>query len=337
MTLLDFDDQLPLWNDLELSDPTKHGLAALKFTSPTPIQISAIPHILSGHDVIGKASTGSGKTLAFAIPIFEYWQKHHGNSRKIEKLDGEEDDDDDDKKAGGDEPSFTSSPTALIISPTRELAHQITSHIVDLTTKSGLASPPTTVSVTGGLSLQKQTRQLTQFGGADIVVATPGRLWELLREGRGFVDWVRGVKFLVFDEADRVLQEGHYQEVEEVLNLLRRDSDEDDDLSEEQEEEEQSRPAKGNQRPKVMIERQVLVFSATFSKDLQKKLAGKLSYKSQAGGLMGQKESLEFLLRKLPFREENPKWLDMNPVVQMTTNLKEGMVECGNMEKVCIT
>jgi len=246
-------------------------------------------------------------------------------------LDGEEDDD---AKVDGDEPSFTSSPTALIISPTRELAHQITSHIVDLTTKSGLASPPTTVSVTGGLSLQKQTRQLTQFGGADIVVATPGRLWELLREGRGFVDWIRGVKFLVFDEADRVLQEGHYQEVEEVLNLLQRDNGDDDDLVEEQEEEGKS--AKNNKSSKAVTERQVLVFSATFSKDLQKKLAGKLSYKSQTGGLMGQKESLEFLLRKLPFREENPKWLDMNPVIQMTSNLKEGMVECGNMEKVCV-
>lgn len=330
--MLDFDDQLPLWNELELSDPTKRALAALKFTSPTPIQSSAIPHILSGHDVIGKASTGSGKTLAFGIPIFEYWQKHRGNSHKAEKLNGEEDD----VKGDGDEPSFTSSPTALVISPTRELAHQITSHIVDLTTKSGLASPPTTVSVTGGLSLQKQTRQLTQFGGADIVVATPGRLWELLREGRGFVDWIRSVKFLVFDEADRVLQEGHYQEVEEVLNLLQRDNGDDDDLSEEQEEEE-SKPAKNIKKLKAMSERQVLVFSATFSKDLQKKLAGKLSYKSQTGGLMGQKESLEFLLRKLPFREENPKWLDMNPVVQMTANLKEGMVECGNMEKVCGT
>lgn len=101
------------WAHLDLSSPTLAALSKLGFARPTPIQSAAIPEVLLGHDVIGKASTGSGKTLAFGIPILESWLQTYG------ELDDEE------RKAARP-------PTALIMSPARELAHQLTSHIKSL-------------------------------------------------------------------------------------------------------------------------------------------------------------------------------------------------------------
>ncbi|KAF3936807.1 hypothetical protein ABW19_dt0203727 [Dactylella cylindrospora] len=317
----DVEIDLPAWEPLSLSPYTLRSLQKLGFTDPTPIQKLSIPSIVAGHDLIGKAATGSGKTLAFGIPIFEHWLSSLKDRVTIGKLSGEE-------ESGSDAEKLRNPLTALILSPTRELAHQITEHIEALISSSGVASPPQVVSLTGGLSIQKQIRKLTQLGGADIVVATPGRLWEILSEKSGFTQWFRKTRFLVVDEADRVLQEGHFKEVEEILDLLARDAQE--------EEVAQNPQAYGtiktikNSRPK---DRQILVFSATFSKDLQKKLSGKQSFKNSATGLLSDKDSLDYLLKKLPFREGHPQWVDVNPVDQMAENLREGIVECGNMEK----
>jgi ATP-dependent RNA helicase DDX24/MAK5 len=273
------------WVPLRLSPRLLSALAKLKFSKPTPIQASAIPHILRGHDVIGKASTGSGKTLAFAIPIVEKW------------LDLAEESEDSTTRSG---------PIALILSPTRELAHQLSEHIKDLC--SGLSSSPYVCSVTGGLAVQKQQRQLLK---ADIVIGTPGRLWEVLSSSTDLMNKFKGMSFLVVDEADRLLTEGHFKEAEELFNALDRyEAEEGADARE---------PSP----------RQTLVFSATFHKGLQQKLAGKGKY-----GLMNQEDSMEYLLKKLNFREEQPKFVDVNPISQMATGLKEGLVECGGMEKV---
>ncbi|KAK8096851.1 ATP-dependent RNA helicase [Apiospora kogelbergensis] len=274
------------WVRLDLSPELVSGLAKLKFSKPTKIQKAAIPPILAGHDVIGKASTGSGKTLAFGIPIVERWLETQGAEEASEPE--------------------SKDPIALILSPTRELAHQLTEHIKNLC--SGMPRSPFICSVTGGLSVHKQQRQLAK---ADIVIGTPGRLWEVLSSSSELMNKFKKIKFLVVDEADRLLAEGSFKEAEEILNGLDRYTTNED--------EEARKPSP----------RQTLVFSATFHKGLQQKLAGKGKY-----GLMNQEDSMEYLLKKLNFQEDNPKYIDMNPVQQMAEGLKEGLVECGALEKV---
>ena len=289
------------WASLQLSSQTLSSLAKLGFTAPTPIQSASIPEILSGHDVVGKASTGSGKTLAFGIPILE----HYLLTRKDKAAD---------EQSKGSERKLP--PVALILSPTRELAHQLATHLTDLcSTISG--TTPHIVTITGGLSLQKQQRMLTN---ADIIIGTPGRLWEIVSEGLGILSWLRQIKFLVVDEADRLLSEGHFKEVEEILNSL----DREDDPTEEDQGQRSSTSSGKHQR-------QTLVFSATFQKELQQKLAGK--GKPSESQLVGKQESMEYLLKKLNFREEKPKFIDVNPVSQMASGLKEGIVECAGLEK----
>ncbi|KAF3095871.1 ATP-dependent RNA helicase [Orbilia oligospora] len=317
----DLEVDLPAWESLSLSPYTLQALQKLTFTEPTPIQKLSIPSIIAGHDLIGKAATGSGKTLAFGIPIFEHWLSGSKDRAVPAKLLSEED-----KEA--DASKLTNPLSALILSPTRELAHQITEHIQALITASGVTSPPHVVSLTGGLSIQKQLRKLGQSGGADVVVATPGRLWEILSEKSGYTRWFRKTRFLVVDEADRVLQEGHFKEVEQILDVLTRDAEE-EDVAQNPEVYGTIKTIK-NSKPK---DRQILVFSATFSKDLQQKLSSKKSWKNSNSGLLNDKDSLDYLLKKLPFREEHPQWVDVNPVDQMAENLREGIVECGNMEK----
>ncbi|KAI1141331.1 DEAD-domain-containing protein [Hypoxylon sp. FL0543] len=280
------DVDLSAWVSLDLSPQILESLAKLKFSKPTPIQAAAIPQILAGHDVIGKASTGSGKTLAFGIPIVEKW------------LDLSEE---------ADSPQTESKvPLALVLSPTRELAHQLTDHIKNLC--AGLPNSPYVCSVTGGLSVHKQQRQLAK---ADIVIGTPGRLWEVLSSSSELMNSFKGIQYLVVDEADRLLTEGHFKEAAEIFNALDRfEADEDEEAD--------AAPSP----------RQTLVFSATFHKGLQQKLAGKGRY-----DLMSQQDSMEYLLKKLNFREEKPRFIDVNPVSQMAEGLKEGLVECGAMEK----
>lgn len=220
------DVDLSGWSKLSLSQPTLRALNALGFASPTAIQSLAIPRILQGHDLIGKASTGSGKTLAFGIPILE-----HILSLSDPK---------------------TSSPSALIIAPTRELAKQIVAHLEDIAKFSDGAM--TVVNITGGLAVQKQIRLLEKR--PSVIVGTPGRLWEVFDNANdvrnlNLASAMKAMKFLVLDEADRLLQDGHFGEIEKILDFVN------------------SGHAK-----------QTLVFSATFQKQLQQKLKGKKTFEA---------------------------------------------------------
>ncbi|AEO64191.1 58fae127-07c6-436c-ae6b-3e4dd311449e [Thermothielavioides terrestris] len=286
----DDDVDMSHWVPLGLSQQMLSAIARLKFAKPTAIQASAIPEVMNGHDVIGKAVTGSGKTLAFGIPIVESWLA---------------------KATNGIQTAEKKQPIALILSPTRELAHQIADHLKQLC--AGLVTSPYICSVTGGLAVQKQQRQLEK---ADIVIGTPGRMWEVMSTSNSVLTALRGVGFLVVDEADRLLKDGHFKEAEEILKALDRTAPGDDEEGSDDEDE----------APRHS--RQTLVFSATFNKALQQKLAGKARY-----NLMGEAESLEYLLKKLNFREPRPKFLDTNPVSQMAENLKEGLIQCGDLEK----
>ncbi|KAL7805302.1 P-loop containing nucleoside triphosphate hydrolase protein [Trichoderma aethiopicum] len=275
------------WVELNLSPRVVSAIAKLGFSKPTVIQQKTIPEILAGEDVIGKAQTGSGKTLAFGIPIVEKWLELY-----VDKANA--------KREG---------PTAVVLSPTRELAKQLSDHIKALC--DGLPTAPYVCTVTGGLSIQKQQRQLEK---ADIVIATPGRLWEVLDGDMSLQDSFTKIKFLVVDEADRLFKAGQFKEAEDIIGALdRRDpeadeDDEDDDLP----------------------PRQTLVFSATFDKNLQAKLVGRGKGSKAAAG--SDEEKMEYLMKCLKFRGE-PKYIDVNPVSQMAEGLKEGLIECGAMEK----
>ena len=283
------------WRSLKLSPDTLAGLSKLGFAKPTAIQSASIPEIIAGHDIIGKASTGSGKTLAFGIPIFEtFLETQHERKNQTDKA-----------------------PLALILAPTRELAHQLEGHLTELA--KGLPSrPPSIATLTGGLSLQKQQRLLKY---ADIVIGTPGRLWEIISTGHGIAASIKQIQYLVIDEADRLLSQGHFKELEEILNILDQPEATNDD--EEAAEEVQEEPTES--RP-----RQTLVFSATFHKGLSQRLTGKI----KPGSANMDKDSMEYLIAKLNFREETPKFIDVNPISQMAAGLKEGLVECAGTEKV---
>ncbi|KAI5301871.1 ATP-dependent RNA helicase, partial [Ascosphaera pollenicola] len=293
------------WDPLSLNPELQISISKLGFSTPTPIQSACIPPIIAGRDVIGKASTGSGKTLAFGIPIIQHYLKLGRNAVDANS-------------------KRSSYPIALILSPTRELAHQISNHISELSAR----APSVNLRIallTGGLSVQKQQRLLRH---ADVVIGTPGRTWDVIHTGSGLIGKLRKIKFLVIDEADRLLSEGHFKEVEDILGAIKRHDDDDDVDSEGEAEDDNEVDVEVD---KAEANRQTLVFSATFHKGLQQKLAGK--GKSLGGDLLNQQESMEYLLKKLQFRESKPLFIDVNPISQMAENLKEGILECPAMEK----
>lgn len=147
-------------------------------TQPTPIQVQAIPMLLAGKDVIGQSQTGTGKTLAFVLPILETIDK---NKPTVQ---------------------------ALIITPTRELALQITNEVTKLADKLGI----NVLSVYGGQDVDRQIHKLK--GGTQIVVGTPGRLMDHLRRKTIYLS---GVTKLVLDEADQMLHMGFLEDVEELV------------------------------------------------------------------------------------------------------------------------
>ncbi len=158
------------------------GIKAAGFTSPTPIQQEAIPHVLKGRDVLGLAQTGTGKTAAFTLPIWQQLTK--GPLRRVR---------------------------ALIVAPTRELAEQIYEATVTL----GKNTKVRSVSIYGGVSKRPQINALR--GGAEIVVACPGRLLDLASEGS--ID-LSQVEVLVLDEADRMCDMGFLPDIKRIIKLL---------------------------------------------------------------------------------------------------------------------
>ena len=280
------------WSELDLFTEVLEALSSQGFAEPTRIQKLAIPHVVLGKDVVGKAVTGSGKTLAFGIPIIQASLQSSDTERK--------------------------GPIALIIAPTRELAYQINKHLtavcVNLDRKIRL------VSVTGGLSIQKQQRQLET---ADIIIGTPGRLWEVFGGSTTLLEQLKAIRFLVIDEADRLLSDGHFKEVEEIVDGIKREVVQDDNL-----EEGQAIVKTGSAHI-----RQVLVFSATFHKGLQQKLTSKKK-NGPAKDLMDDNQAMDYLMRKLPFQKgQKPTFVDANPDSQMAENLVESIIECKAMEK----
>lgn len=177
------------FEDLKIIEPILRALKEEEYTNPTSIQEKAIPVILNRNDVLGSAQTGTGKTAAFAIPIIQHLyidRQQHNKPRKI---------------------------NALIITPTRELAIQIGDSFSTYGRHTGLRN----TVIFGGVKQNSQTKALRN--GVDILVATPGRLLDLINQG--FVR-LNDIEYFVLDEADNMLDMGFIHDIRKIIALLPR-------------------------------------------------------------------------------------------------------------------
>lgn len=179
MTLISFDS-------LDLIPQIRKALTDEGYTTPTPIQSEAIPLMLEGKDIFGIAQTGTGKTAAFAIPILQllHSQSKHNNRRVIK---------------------------ALICTPTRELAVQVSESFSSYGRHTGIRN----TVVFGGVGQLPQTRALEK--GVDVLIATPGRLLDLMNQG--FID-LKHLQIFVLDEADRMLDMGFIHDIKRILHEI---------------------------------------------------------------------------------------------------------------------
>lgn len=196
------------FTDLGLSEPLLKAVAQQGYDTPSPIQAQAIPAILKGQDVMAAAQTGTGKTAGFTLPLLE----NLTNGRKVK----------------------ANSIRALVLTPTRELAAQVSESVE----KYGAELPLSSTVVFGGVKINPQMMRLRK--GVDILVATPGRLLDLFSQNAIKFDQV---EVLVLDEADRMLDMGFIRDIKKIIQLL----------------------------PK---QRQNLLFSATFSDEIRELAKG---------------------------------------------------------------
>ena len=190
---------------LGLNPALKAALDRMKFSQPTPIQAQAIPLAMDGHDIMGLAQTGTGKTLAFGLPLLDMLLAVPGKPAPI-------------------------TPKALILAPTRELVNQIADSLANMAQGTKLRI----VTVVGGQSITKQMQALKR--GCDVLVATPGRLIDLM-ERKAVI--LNQVGYLVLDEADQMLDMGFGQALQRI-------------------------------EPALGTPRQTMLFSATMSKPMEK-------------------------------------------------------------------
>jgi ATP-dependent RNA helicase DDX24/MAK5 len=199
----------------------ERALGMAGFSSPTAVQVAAVPGAARDRrDVICAAQTGSGKTLAFGLPILQRLLEERDRRREKEEEEEEEESGSEDGEDANAKPPATTTPTpklrALILAPTRELGLQVAAHLSALATPLGIR----VAALVGGLALPKQERLLAK--GPEVVVATPGRLWDLMRQAHPHVSDLSSLSFLVIDEADRMVQRGHYAELGGILDLVPR-------------------------------------------------------------------------------------------------------------------
>ena len=176
------------FEQLELIEPIRKALKKEKYTTPTPIQAEAIPVVLDGSDLLGCAQTGTGKTAAFSIPIIQKIEERISRGRK---------------------PGIK----ALILTPTRELAIQIGESF----TAYGRYTHVKHTVIFGGVGQKPQTDALER--GVDVLIATPGRLLDLINQGFIRLDTL---EYFVLDEADRMLDMGFIHDIKRILPLLPR-------------------------------------------------------------------------------------------------------------------
>lgn len=180
------------WNHLGLPRQIQSGLESMDFSEPTPIQCQSLPYIMSGEDFIGVAKTGSGKTMAFLLPLFRHLLANplHKSSEFL-----------------------GSTPRAVVLTPTRELAIQISKAAQMFCTLMKLRL----CCCYGGQQISSQIAELRHSSGVDVVVGTPGRIIDLLCSNQGKILKLTNVSYLVIDEADRMFDLGFEPQIVRIM------------------------------------------------------------------------------------------------------------------------
>jgi ATP-dependent RNA helicase DDX3X len=288
-------DSIPMpigsFEELELGAVLKNNIRLSNYSMPTPVQKHGIPIIMAGRDLMACAQTGSGKTNAFLFPmIAEMCRNITNDSRQ--------------QVGSGYRNSYKVFPTALILAPTRELAQQIHNEARKATYRSHIRC----VCVYGGADSKSQIQELER--GCHVLVATPGRLIDMIERGKVNVS---AIKYLCIDEADRMLDMGFEHQIREIVG----------------------------QTP-IAGERQTLMFSATFPKAIQR-LAEDFLYGYiflTVGRVGSTTESITQRIKWLEDHEKKNALIDIIPTVdgltlvfcetkRMADNLEEYLYHCG--------
>ncbi|KAJ2447465.1 ATP-dependent RNA helicase [Coemansia sp. RSA 2440] len=270
----DPDVDVSAWEQLGLHAHLLRALRHLGFTCPTEIQSKTLPHAMHGRDTIGAAETGSGKTLAFGIPMLQ-----HISQRS----------------------SAWTGPAGLVLTPTRELAIQVKDHL----TAMSRFNRARVVAIVGGMSQAKQERLLNS--SPDIIVATPGRFWELVSTNDAYLKQLQSIRFLAVDEADRMLEPGHFRELKDIFKAINEHSEQ--------------------------VKRQTFVFSATLLKDMQlvaRKTSVKAQKRNRGKPVPG---SMEDLVERVGFQDPEPKFVDVTQAHATARTLVETRIDCLANEK----
>ncbi|MCX7329651.1 MAG: DEAD/DEAH box helicase, partial [Hyphomicrobiales bacterium] len=172
------------FSELGLSDKVLAAVTSAGYTTPTPIQAQAIPHVMQRKDVLGIAQTGTGKTAAFTLPMITLLEQGRARARM---------------------------PRTLILEPTRELAAQVEENFI----KYGVNHKLNVALLIGGMSFGDQDVKITR--GVDVLIATPGRLLDHYERGKLLLT---GIEILVIDEADRMLDMGFIPDIERITKLV---------------------------------------------------------------------------------------------------------------------
>lgn len=250
------------FDDMALVATLMENIRRCKYTKPTPVQKNGVPVVLGGKDLMACAQTGSGKTAAFMIPAVNYMLQRCS-------------------PAG---PARCATPTALVMAPTRELTIQIYEEGRKFTFRTGLRC----VVVYGGADARQQIYELQR--GCNLLVATPGRLWDMFQ--RGIVSFSQ-IQFLVLDEADRMLDMGFEPQIRQIVQGPESDM-----------------PQTG--------QRQTLLYSATFPKEIQQ-LAREFLYQHyflQVGRVGSTTENITQDVRWVEEHEKREKLLEIVMVAE---------------------
>ena len=328
------------WFEFDLHPLLLRAIQDCGFTTPTPIQRECLHPATKGRcDIIGAAQTGSGKTLAFALPIL-----HRLLSEGIGVPEGYEGTDYAGRGGGDDEDAgpIPDVLRALVVAPTRELALQVCAMMRAVAVYTKIDVCP----VVGGMSKEKQERLLHRRPA--VIVATPGRLWDTMQSGHAHLAELSALSFFVLDEADRMVERGHFRELTSIIQNIpqppkikrpggaakltkeEREAVVDEFIEDAEEADKKKALAL---RPKQMLDRQTFVFSATLTvpDNVRRKLkkgkvmsAKKPSSKPQSG-------SLESLMESVPFYGR-VKLMDLTPKERkggaVASTIAESALEC---------
>ncbi|MFD0917544.1 DEAD/DEAH box helicase [Pseudahrensia aquimaris] len=256
------------FSDLGLSAKVLAAVEAAGYTEPTPIQAQAIPEVLARRDVMGIAQTGTGKTAAFTLPMISMCEKGRARARM---------------------------PRTLILEPTRELAAQVEENFE----KYAINHKLNIALLIGGVSFEDQVRKLDR--GADVLIATPGRLLDLFERGRILMT---GVEVLVIDEADRMLDMGFIPDIERIVKM-------------------------------VPFTRQTLFFSATMPPEIER-LADQFlqnPVQVQVSAAASTSKNIEQMLVSAPKKDFEKREV-LRGLIDNATNLNNGIIFCNRKRDV---